>query len=160
MLSAPFLKGMCRKTAVASKPLDSNRMEFQICSSRIGIDERLRTYPHVFDVLLHHDGSPLGIQPSLEWSYTRRQYDVRLQILAFTFHLLSCTRLTPYLTERANRTASHRQPWGSRRRIPISNLAGRRRSDSPDRRLSKARMPANHPQRAPTTPQDALRRQR
>ena len=157
MLPASFPNGMCRKTAVASKPLDSNRMEFQICSSSIGINERLRAYPHVFDVLFHHDGSPLGTQPSLEWSPTRRQYDVRLQILAFAFHVLSCTQLTPDLTERANHTASLHQPWGNRPRIPISSRAGRRRSNAPDRRLSKARMPANHPWRAPMTPQDAPR---
>ena len=158
MLSAPLLNGMCRKTAVASKPLHSNRMEFQVCSSRMGIDERLRAYPHIFDVLFHHDGSPLGSQPSLERSCTRRQYDVRLQTLAFTFHLLSCTRLTPDLTERANHIASLRQPWGNTPRIPASSRAGRKRPNAPGRQRSKARKPADHPQRAPMMPQDALRR--
>ena len=85
MLPAPLLNGMCRKTAFASKSLHSNRMEFQVCSSRMGIDERLRAYPHIFDVLFHHDGSPLGSQTSLERSCTRRQYDVRLQSLSFAF---------------------------------------------------------------------------
>ncbi len=75
------------------------------------------------------------------------------------FHSLSCTRFTSGLTERANHTACHRQPWGSRPLIPASSRAGRSRSNVPDRRLSKVRMPANHLRTAPTTPQDDPRHQ-
>ena len=73
-------------------------------------------------------------------------------------NIFSRTRTASGLTGRANRKSSPRRPSGSIPRTPISSRAGRRRPNVQDRRLSIARRPASHPPKAPTTPQDALRR--
>ena len=73
-------------------------------------------------------------------------------------NIFSRTRTASGLTGRANRKSSPRRPSGSRPRTPISSRAGCRRSNVQDRRPSIARRPASHPPKAPTTPQDALRR--